>query len=59
MAETEGATLKLAYNVQPWVGVLTWSQDEDMFLLKKMKGGLSKVFNLPAIKAKTTDGTKS
>lgn len=45
-------TLKLHYSVQPWVGLLTWNQDRDYGLWKKLKGGLSSAFTLPAIKKK-------
>jgi signal peptidase complex subunit 3 len=44
------------YNVQPWVGLLTFNQDLDIGLWKKMAGGLSKKFTLPAVKKK--DETK-
>ncbi|KAH6689569.1 signal peptidase subunit-domain-containing protein [Plectosphaerella plurivora] len=52
IAETDNVKLKLHYNVQPWVGLLTWNQDIDIGLWKAMKGGVSKVFNFPAIKKK-------
>ncbi|KAH8908412.1 signal peptidase 22 kDa subunit [Coniochaeta sp. PMI_546] len=58
VAETDGVTLKLHYNVQPWVGVLTWNQDRDYGLWKKMKGGVSKPFQFPAVKSKA-DKAKS
>ncbi|KAK3325405.1 signal peptidase subunit-domain-containing protein [Apodospora peruviana] len=62
IAETDDVVLKLHYNVQPWVGMLTWNQDIDMFRWKKLKNGMSKKFALPAIKKKveakkTTAGT--
>jgi hypothetical protein len=44
--------LKLHYNVQPWVGVLTWTPKVEFLKWKKVKGGVSKVFKLPALKAK-------
>ena len=52
LAETEGMVLKLHYNVQPWVGVLTWTPQIEFGNWKKMKGGVSKVFKLPALKVK-------
>ncbi|KAK0635197.1 signal peptidase subunit-domain-containing protein [Bombardia bombarda] len=52
IAETDNVVLKLHYNVQPWVGLLTWNQDVDIGLWKQLKGGLSKKFSLPAIKKK-------
>ena len=44
--------LRLHYNVQPWVGVLTWNQQRDIGPWKALSGGLSKVFSLPATKSK-------
>ncbi|KAF7562101.1 hypothetical protein G7046_g2055 [Stylonectria norvegica] len=52
IAEKEDVTLKLHYNVQPWVGLLTWNQDSDIGLWKKLAGGVSRKFTLPAIKKK-------
>lgn len=50
--------LRLHYNVQPWVGILTWSQNQDLGLWKAMSGGVSKAFGLPAIKKKEEEGDK-
>ncbi|KAI0119883.1 signal peptidase subunit [Nemania sp. FL0031] len=52
VANTEDVTLHVHYNVQPWVGMLTWNQDVDFALWKQMARGISKVFQLPAIKKK-------
>jgi len=52
VANTENVVLKLHYNVQPWVGVLTWTPQMEILKWKKIKGGMSKVFRLPAIKVK-------
>ncbi|KAH8591155.1 signal peptidase subunit-domain-containing protein [Bisporella sp. PMI_857] len=52
VANTENVVLKLHYNVQPWVGPLTWTPQIEFLKWKKVKGGVSKAFNLPAIKAK-------
>ncbi|KAI1647213.1 signal peptidase 22 kDa subunit [Daldinia loculata] len=52
IASTDDVTLRVHYNVQPWVGVLTWDQDSDFGLWKKMGDGLSKAFALPALKKK-------
>lgn len=55
-------TLKLHYNVQPWVGALTWNMDKAFGLWKAMSGGLSEVFILPTLKtkdAKTKAKTKA
>jgi len=52
MAEQENVVLKVHYNVQPWVGVLTWSRGWEFGRWERIKGGISKVFNLPALKTK-------
>ncbi|PHH87801.1 hypothetical protein CDD83_8387 [Cordyceps sp. RAO-2017] len=52
ITETKDLTLRLHYNVQPWVGLLTWNMDTDLGYWKVMSGGLSKKFNLPALKSK-------
>lgn len=52
IAQTDDVQLRLHYNVQPWVGALTWNQDRDFGLWKAIKGGVSKTFELPAIKKK-------
>ncbi|PHH78101.1 hypothetical protein CDD80_7394 [Ophiocordyceps camponoti-rufipedis] len=52
IAQGRDVTLKLHYNVQPWVGLLTWNMDRDIGYWKRVSGGLSKTFNLPAIKSK-------
>lgn len=52
IAETDDVTLKVHYNVQPWVGILTWNQDIDFWRWAKMGKGVSEVFALPALKKK-------
>lgn len=52
IAEAKDVTLRLHYNVQPWVGILTWNQDRDYGLWERLKGGVSKKFALPALKKK-------
>ncbi|KAJ9148426.1 Signal peptidase subunit 3 [Pleurostoma richardsiae] len=60
IGETDEVTLRLHYNVQPWVGLLTWDQYEtDVGRWKRMKGGVSKVFSLPAVKKKDEGKSKS
>lgn len=59
MASTEDVTLRLHYNVQPWVGLLTWNQNVDYGRWLKLQGGLSKKFNLPALKKKDEGKTKT
>jgi signal peptidase complex subunit 3 len=44
--------LQVHYNVQPWVGVLTWTQEKNFLNWETVKGGISKVFKLPALKKK-------
>jgi len=58
LAETDNVVLKLHYNVQPWVGVLTWTPQIEFGSWKKVKGGISKAFSLPALKPKKTGETK-
>jgi signal peptidase complex subunit 3 len=52
IAETSDVQLKVHYNVQPWVGLLTWNQEMDIGMWKKFKDGVSKKFELPAVKKK-------
>lgn len=52
IANTENVTLTLHYNVQPWVGVLTWRPQLPIGLWKLMEGGVSKTFRFPAVKEK-------
>ncbi|KAL3957573.1 hypothetical protein ACCO45_008151 [Purpureocillium lilacinum] len=52
IAQAQDVTLKIHYNVQPWVGLLTWNMDKDIYQWKTMAGGLSDKFTLPAIKSK-------
>jgi hypothetical protein len=52
LAETDDVVLKVHYNVQPWVGVLTWTPQIEFGKWKKVKGGVSKLFNMPALKKK-------
>lgn len=60
IAETDNVTLRLHYNVQPWVGMLTWNMDKDIGYWKSMDGGESEAQTLPALKVKTSEkkGTK-
>lgn len=58
LANTNDVVLKLHYNVQPWVGVLTWTPQIEFLGWKKMKGGISKAFELPALKIKKESTTK-
>ncbi|RMJ03698.1 hypothetical protein BHE90_008614 [Fusarium euwallaceae] len=59
VAEKDNVELKVHYNVQPWVGLLTWDQGQDIGLWKKLAGGVSERFQLPALKTKKKDAKKS
>ncbi|KAJ6783790.1 hypothetical protein PWT90_04393 [Aphanocladium album] len=59
IAQTADVTLKLHYNVQPWVGLLTWNMPQDLFLWKTLAGGESDKIALPALKAKDSKDTKT
>jgi len=59
LAETEDVRLNVHYNVQPWVGVLTWTPQIEFGMWKLLRGGLSDVFNMPALKVKKEGETKS
>jgi signal peptidase complex subunit 3 len=52
IADAEGVTLKLHYNVQPWFGLLTWNMDQDIGYWEKVTGGKSDSFTLPSLKKK-------
>jgi signal peptidase complex subunit 3 len=56
LAELDGVVLKVHYNVQPWVGILTWTPQIEFGSWKKLKGGVSKTFGYPPLKKK--DGEK-
>jgi len=59
LAETDNVELHVHYNVQPWVGVLTWTPKMDLGGWKMMKGGVSKAFSLPPLKRKEEGTVKS
>ncbi|RFU35276.1 hypothetical protein B7463_g1072, partial [Scytalidium lignicola] len=59
VAETKDVVLKVHYNVQPWVGMLTWSPGWEVGRWEKIKGGVSKVFGLPGLKSKEGEKKKS
>lgn len=59
VAEQTDVVLKVNYNIQPWVGVLTWTPQIEFGRWKMMKGGVSKLFNLPAVKVKKPVDTTS
>ena len=47
-------TLEVGWNVQPWVGALTWTMAEgtEFGLWKGVRGGRSRRFALPDLKGK-------
>jgi signal peptidase complex subunit 3 len=47
--------LELGWNVQPWVGALTWTNWEKVGAWEGLKGGRSEKFEFPAIGAKKVD----
>lgn len=59
IAEAADVKLRLNYNVQPWVGVLTWNQYNDVGHWKSVEGGVSKAFTLPAVRKKDEEKKKS
>ncbi|KAF2096153.1 signal peptidase 22 kDa subunit [Rhizodiscina lignyota] len=52
IAERANCTLELNWNVQPWVGALTWTNRGDYGLWKGLTGGRSKSFDFPGLKSK-------
>ncbi|OBT63500.1 hypothetical protein VE03_08107 [Pseudogymnoascus sp. 23342-1-I1] len=52
VAQARGVTLRVRYNVQPWVGALAWDTEGEVGLWKPMRGGESRAFDLPALKEK-------
>ncbi|KAF3009685.1 hypothetical protein E8E13_008466 [Curvularia kusanoi] len=51
----ENVTLELGWNVQPWVGALTWTNWETVGVWKGLEGGRSEAFAFPEIGAKKVD----
>ena len=54
LSERSNVTLEVGWNVQPWVGALTWTLGEgkDFGRWKGVKGGKSNVFDMPPLKGK-------
>ena len=54
IASQSNVTLELGWNVQPWVGPLTWTIPEGRSFgrWKGVKGGRSRAFDLPGVKGK-------
>lgn len=59
VAQTNDVVLNLHYNVQPWVGILTWTPRIEFGRWKKIKGGVSKKFKFPALKVKKAEEKKA
>ena len=55
LSERTNVTLEVGWNIQPWVGALTWTLPEGMEIgrWKGIQGGKSKVFDMPPLKGKT------
>ena len=51
----ENVTLELGWNVQPWVGALTWTNWQTLGVWKGLEGGRSETFAFPEIGAKKVD----
>ena len=60
LSSRQNVTLEVGWNVQPWVGALTWtlSEGKSWGRWKGIKGGKSKAFDLPALKGKSTSQVK-
>ena len=54
ISDQHNVTLEIGWNLQPWVGALTWTQREgrDFGRWKGVNGGRSEVFDLPSLKGK-------
>lgn len=56
LSERTNVTLEIGWNVQPWVGALTWTLGEGQVLgrWKGVRGGKSKAFDMPPLKMKSS-----
>ncbi|MCJ1393937.1 hypothetical protein MMC18_007462 [Xylographa bjoerkii] len=59
LADRGNVTLEVGWNVQPWVGALTWTMRDGSGWgrWKGVKGGRSEVFELPGLKGKKVETT--
>ncbi len=57
LSERINVTLEVGWNVQPWVGALTWTfgEGQQFGRWKGVRGGKSKIFNMPLLKGKTAN----
>lgn len=55
LSERSNVTLEVGWNVQPWVGALTWTFGEGRRFgrWKGVEGGKSKNFDMPTLKGKS------
>ena len=60
LASRENVTLEVGWNIQPWVGALTWTLEEGRSFGRwsGIRGGKSSAFNLPALKGKSVGQEK-
>ena len=60
LASQTNVTLELGWNVQPWVGALTWTSSEGKGFgrWQGLKGGTSEAFDMPALKGKSATQEK-
>lgn len=59
IAERENVTLVVAWNVQPWVGALWWSEGTGAWPRTDGQAGRSQAFNLPELKGKNTQSVNN
>lgn len=59
VAMVENVTLKLHYNVQPWVGLLTWNMDSKLGYWYPIQGAVSEAFEFPAVRSKDAASKKA
>ena len=59
LASRANVTLEVGWNVQPWVGALTWTmrEGEGWGRWKGLRGGRSEVFEMPGLKGKKIETT--
>ncbi len=56
VAERANCTLELGWNVQPWVGVLTWRNWDTIGVWKGLEGGRTPAFDFPSLHGKQKTG---
>lgn len=55
LSDRTNVTLEIGWNVQPWVGALTWTLGDGQTLgrWRGVQGGKSKAFDMPPLKKKS------